>query len=257
MPETNLGALLDSAMNEVQPRRRTKSERKVAHRKQGAVSPSPAANQPSPTVDALLALVESYASHRSVNINGPDPAFDEVKASLQGALRVLVAQATSKAQLQLPDRKMQDRMDPGDTEERYAKHEGHVEGWNECLDEISRLNGNPSVAQPLAGAQTTPAARDLPEPACYLLNGTSKLAETCESSYAVLVRTPEGPGERMPIFTGDQLRQLLSGGRRETHKLVPLQLPQDVQHAAAIWGSMGMKKTYAELWQFMLSKLPS
>lgn len=166
----------------------TKSQRKLAHRRQGAAQTSPAADAPSPTVDALWALVEAYASRRSVNINGPYPALEEAKASLQGALRVLVAEATSRPQLHLPKRKTADCMSPGDSEERYAAYEGRVEGWNECLEEISRLNS--------------------------------------------------------------------THGRTGAYKLVPMELPQDVQHAAAIWESMGVKKTYAELWQFMLSKLP-
>lgn len=330
MPETNTHRdELDAAMNEVQPRGRTKSQRKAAHRKQDTPRPTDGGVS-SPTVDALWALVESYATHRSVNVNGPDPSFDEAKASLQGALQALVAQATARPQLQLPDCKVQDRMNPGDTDESYARHEGRVEGWNECLEEITRLNAQSGTSAIPFGPdiQTAPywtlqahlvkQPSDLPEPACYLLNGTSKLAETCESSYAVLVRTADGPGERMPLFTADQLRgqrtppftraritRLLEElrercagmaedtivaefegidrygdkaaerirtieldvavrqffaagavGRPATHKLVPLELPDDVQRAAQIWESMGVKKTYAELWQFMLSKIP-
>lgn len=58
------------------------------------------------------------------------------------------------------------------------------------------------------------------------------------------------------IELGVALRQFFAAGGPAKHKLVPLELPQDVQQAAHIWESMGVKKTYAELWQFMLSKLP-
>ena len=372
MADNNLGAQLDAAMDELRPRG-TKSQRKTAHRKQEVSRPI-GAGVSSPTVDALWALVEAYATHRSVNVNGANPAFNEAKASLQGALRVLVAQATAQPlpqpAVQLPDRRKEDRMDPGESEEHYARREGYGEGWNECLDEISRLNAQK------AHRSGTVDARDLPEPACYLLNGSAKLAETCASTYAVLVRTPDGPDERMPLFTANQLRsyrearapapsslaelmaeigwleataaayacaasqaeaefskgkmleqrdkvrnllrnalserELVTGarikhlleqlrercaataedtivaefegvdhygekaaerirsieldtalrefltgsGRAGAHKLVPMELPQDVQHAAAIWESVGVKKTYAELWEFMLSKLP-
>lgn len=49
--------------------------------------------------------------------------------------------------------------------------------------------------------------RKMPEPVAYLLNGTQKLAETSECSYAVLVRTPSKHTESLPLHTADQLRE--------------------------------------------------
>jgi hypothetical protein len=41
----------------------------------------------------------------------------------------------------LPDYREVDPMDPGESEAHYAKHEGYIEGWNDCLDEVKRAAG--------------------------------------------------------------------------------------------------------------------
>lgn len=36
----------------------------------------------------------------------------------------------------LPQRMTERAMDPGEPEDHYARHEGYVEGWNECLEAV-------------------------------------------------------------------------------------------------------------------------
>lgn len=116
-------------------------------------------------VEELMALAHEWARQSYLKGLGRPCDIDGSRAAFRAHAERMCAPSAC------PERMTADPMDPGESFEHYAKHEGYVDGWNDCIDAmLSAAPAAPVGAEPVAwmwkyigpdpiGSQIKPCAR--------------------------------------------------------------------------------------------------